>query len=104
MVFTQKEVLSDMAFTQETLGAYSAGKMYDRELSFVRIFGHKGQMNIIMQDEEGNELLWTTTAYTKTYQHFKSKARYRFKVDHILTKDANLSLPRINISHMTFAD
>lgn len=93
-----------MAYTQDTFAGYTAGKMHSRELSFVKMFGRTGQMNIVMKDENGNQLLWTTTGYTNTYQNFKLKAKYRFKVNHIVTKEANLNLPRINISHMVFDD
>lgn len=90
-----------MSFTIDQLRGYEAGKRYERELKFVRMFGNSGNRSIVMRDKDGVELLWSTTDYNNTYKNFKLRATYKFRVSHIVNVES-MSIPQINIQRLTF--
>lgn len=82
---------------------FKKGERYERKLKFIKMFGNARNRSIVLKDENGVELLWTTNDYTKTYQRFKIKGVYKFTVDHIINVD-NMSIPQINIRNMVLSE
>jgi hypothetical protein len=91
-------------FTVDELAGYRKGERYQKHLEFVRMWGNSGNRHIVLMDEDGNELLWSTRDATKAYRKFRLKANWDFKVDHILNPDMEMNLPSVNISYLKLLD
>ena len=75
---------------------YQENKRYTRKLSYVEDYGDARQRVVIMKDEEEcSKLIWITRDSSNTYQHFKARSLYSFKVDLIFCD-------KIYISNMRF--
>lgn len=91
-----------MSFTVNELDGYVKGERYEKQLTFVEISGDSNHRLVVLEDEDGVRLLWSTSDRTKAYKEFKLQAKYRFTVDHILNIDR--SLPKINIQRLSLVD
>lgn len=86
-----------MSFTCDSYKGYEKGKRYEKYLTFVRMFGNAKTRYVIMKDENGIELHWTTTDYNKTYQNFRAKAVYRFTIEYIIDHNKEISIQYLRI-------
>lgn len=87
-----------MSFTITKHNGYQEGEKYSKPLKFIRMYGNARCRYIIMKDEEGNELLWTTSDNTKTMRNFRTKAEYKFKVKYIIDKDKQVNIERLELA------
>ena len=84
-------------FNIKEYNGYVAGERYEKLLKFKEMYGNSKTRYIVMNDEDGNEMHWTTNDYTQTYKNFQIKAVYRFTVEHIyLNEDKHI----INIQRL----
>lgn len=86
-----------MGFTIDFYNGYEKGVRYEKYLKFVNMYGNSNTRYIVMIDEDGNELHWTTNDYTKTYNNFKVKGMYKFTVDSIIDHDKQINIKRLTI-------
>lgn len=91
-----------MSFTKTQLNGYEAGRRYEKRLVFVKMESFGKERRIVMADESGTELLWSTTAGTSVYRNFRLDEVYRFTVDCILAVERE-GLPSIHITRLAFA-
>lgn len=76
---------------------YQENKRYTRKLSYVEDYGDARQRVVIMKDEDECKLIWVTRDSSNTYQHFKARSLYSFKVVLIFSD-------KIFISNMRFTE
>lgn len=88
-----------MGFTLEELDGYKQGERYEKALEFVEMFGNANNRSLVMKDEDGVSLLWTTRDSSTAYKNFKLKGAYTFTVKTILDVE-DMSIPRINIGNV----
>lgn len=87
-----------MSFTIEEYKGYREGEKYTKHLKFVRMYGNSGCRYVIMKDEDGNEMTWTTRDSSRTYQNFRTKAEYKFKVKYIINNDKTINIERLELA------
>ncbi|WP_088225404.1 hypothetical protein [Desulfosporosinus sp. FKB] len=59
---------------------YQKNKRYTRKLTIVEEYGDARQRVVILKDDEERKFIWTTRDSSNTYQHFRSRCLYSFKV------------------------
>lgn len=87
-----------MAFEIDSLHGYETGKRYEKTLTLVSTSGNSNTRYVTFKDEDGHELWWKTSDYTKVYQNLKDCATYIFTVDYILQNDPSIRITRLQLS------
>lgn len=89
-----------MSFTVDEFKGYKEGERYEKKLKYVKMFGNSNERSVIFRDENGSELHWRTTDYTKTYKSLKMRGTYKFTIDHIINPDIDITSSNIKIRNL----
>jgi hypothetical protein len=89
--------VKSLPFSIDEYNGYVAGERYTKRLVFKRMYGNSKTRYIILNDEDGNEMLWTTNDYTQTFKNFQKNAIYRFTIEYIINADKQILISRLQL-------